>query len=542
MIPRMSAPAWPPRRWLEGLLALGCAGLALWVQRRELAGFFGPDDFIVLERARGLLPGAHTLWRSLTGGCFVAAANLFGAVPHSYLTVGWALHGVNVLLLYAWARRAGGGVLAAGLAAGVFGVSRLHFTTLGQVATWGELLSVGFLLAMFLVLGRAGWIGTSISAALFLAALFSKESVALMPLVLLLPGTAGPNLRRRLWRCAPLLSLGALWWLYLFGTSARTSVFHGAAYAVGFGTNLFHSLMTYADWAVDFQRPVPDLFGTFSDTAWTTGVWVWAGLGAAAWLARRRHPLPALGATWWLLGLLPVLPLLYHSYLHYLYLPFAGLALAVGGTVEWMAVALAAPRRRRAPRNIRGGSAASPPAPVWASPLAVAVVLVNAVASDRLIADRTRERMPAYDLSIDPFVRKTELARRTAEGVAGPAQAGIRRIAFLVPEGQEQAYHDLIRETLDQGRGLRFLYPGVDSVVYVSRWGLAQLEFELFAQDREAHTKRLGRGPEALLEWSARLGKDGLGAQAQAALDSALRAWPGDPRLVTARRRLAAGP
>ena len=421
----------------------------------------------------------------------------------------------------------------------MFGVSRLHFTTLGQVASWGELLSVGFLLASFLVLGRAGWIGTLISAVLFLTALFSKESVALVPLVLLLPGTAGPNLRRRLWRCAPLLSLSVLWSLYLIGTSARTSVFPGGAYAVGFGTNLFHNLMTYADWAVDFQRPVPDLFGTFSDTAWKTGVWVWAGLGAAAWLARWRHPLPALGAAWWTLGLLPVLPLLYHSYLHYLYLPSAGLALAVGGTVEWVAVALAAPHRRRAPRKAWGGSAAV--APAWAWLPAVAVVLVYAVASDRLIADRMRERLPGYDLPIDPFLRKTELARRTAEGVAGPAQAAIRRIAFLVPEGQEQAYHDVIRETLDQGRGLRFLF-GLDSVVYVSRWGPAQLGFELLVQDREAHTHWLGRGPEALLEWSARLGQDGLTAQARAALDSALRAWPGDARLVTARKRLAAEP
>jgi hypothetical protein len=484
----------------------------------------------------------HTLWRSLSGVCLVAAVNLFGTAPRSYFAVAWALHGLNVALLYAWTRRAGGSVLAAGLAAGVFGVSRLHFTTLGQVASWGELLSVGFLLASFLVLGRAGWIGTLISAALFLAALFSKESIALVPLVLLLPGTAGPDLRRRLWRCAPLLSLSALWSLYLIGTSARTSVFPGGAYAVRFGANLFHNLMTYADWAVDLQRPVPDLFGTFSDTAWTTGIWVWAGLGAVAWLARGRHPLPALGAAWWMLGLLPVLPLLYHSYLHYLYLPSAGLALAVGGTVEWMAVALSAPHRRRVPGSARGGSADGAPAPAWAWLPAVGVVLVYAVASDRLIADRMRERLPGFDLPIDPFLRKTELARRTAEGVAGPAQAGSRRIAFLVPEGHSQAYHDVIRETLDQGRGLRFLYSGVDSVVYVSRWGPAQLEFELFVQDREARTQRLGRGPEALLEWSARLEQDGLTAQAQAALDSALRAWPGDARLVTARRRLAAGP
>ena len=521
---------------------MACAGLALWVHRRELGGFFGPDDFIVLERARGLLPAPHTLWRSLTGVCFAAAANLFGTAPRPYLTATWALHGVNVALLYAWARRGGGGVLAAALAAGVFGVSRLHFTTLGQVATWGEPLAVGFLLASFLALGRAGWIGAAISAARFLAALLFKESVALIPLVLLLPGAAGPDLRSRLRRCAPLLALAVLWWLYLFGTRAGTSVFHGPAYAVGFGTNLFHSLMTYADWTVDLQQPVPDLFGAFSDTAWTTGVWLWAGLGAAAWLARRRHPLPALGAAWWLLGLLPVIPLLYHSYLHYLYLPSAGLALAVGGTVEWLAASLPGPHRPRVSRGARSASVGGISVPAWAWLPVLAMVLAYAAVSDRLIADRLRERMPDFDLTIDPFLRKTEFARRTAEGVAGAARAGVRRLAFLVPEGEAQAYHDAIRETLDQGRGLRFLYPAVDSVVYVSRWGRAQLGFELFAQDREAHTQRLGHGPEALREWSSRLEREGLAVQAQAALDSALRAWPGDARLTTARSGFAPRP
>lgn len=533
-------PVAPQRpRWLEGFAVLACVGLALWIQRHALEGFFGPDDFVVLERARGLLPRPHSLWRILFEGYVAGAFRAFGTVPRPYLVAAWLLHGANVVLLYAWARRAGGGALAATVAAGLFGVSRLHFTTLGQVATGGELLSAGLLLAALLAWGWRGWTGTAFSAVLFLAALLAKENVALVPLILLLPGPAGDPWRSRLGRSAPLLALGVLWWLYLISSGVRTSVLGGAAYATGTGVNLFHNLMTYAEWTVDLDRPVPDLFGTYSGVAWVTGGWLYAGLGAAAWLARRRHPLPALGAAWWLLGLLPVIPLLYHSYLHYLYLPSAGLALALGGTLEWAVLGLSTRGRGGAGRTSRGARVHAAPGPGWGWLPAVALVLGYALVSSGLIAVRLRERLPTLDLPIDPFLRKTELARRTAEGTAGAVRAGIRRVAFLVPEGPAGAYHDLIRATLDQGRGLRFLQPGLDSVAYVTRWSPAHGEFELFAQDPDGRTRRLGRGPEALLEWSALLARDGSADQACAALDSALVAWPADTRLARARRQLA---
>ena len=534
-------PVTPPRpRWLDGFAVLACVGLALWIHRHALGGFFGPDDFVVLERAHGLLPRPHSLWRILFEGYVAGAFRAFGNVPQPYLVAAWLLHGVNVALLYAWARRAGGGALAATVAAGLFGVSRLHFTTLGQVATGGELLSAGFLLAAFLAWGWRGWTGAAFAAVLFLAALLAKEHVALMPLILLLPGPAGDPWRSRLGRSAPLLALGVLWWLYLISSGVPTSVLGGGAYATGTGVNLFHNLMTYAEWTVDLDRPVPDLFGTYSGVAWATGGWLYVGLGVAAWLARRRHSLPALGAAWWLLGLLPVIPLLYHSYLHYLYLPSAGLALALGGTLEWAALRLSTRDRGSAVRASRGARVHAAPGSAWAWLPAVALVLGYAVASDRLIAARLHERLQTLDLPIDPFLRKTELARRTAEGAAGAVRAGVRRMAFLVPEGPAGAYHDLIRETVDQGRGLRFLQSGLDSVAYVTRWGPAYGEFELFAQEPDGRTRRLGRGPEVLLEWSALLAREGLADQARTALDSALVAWPADSRLAGARRQLEA--
>jgi hypothetical protein len=75
-------------------LVLAWVALALWVHRRSLGLFFGPDDFILLERATGLLPPLHGLWRVLAGPAyFGAAAPLFGTDPRPYHVVSWMLHG-----------------------------------------------------------------------------------------------------------------------------------------------------------------------------------------------------------------------------------------------------------------------------------------------------------------------------------------------------------------------------------------------------------------------------------------------------------------
>src|SRR5205085_8188598 len=158
---------------------------------------------------------------------------------------------------------------------------------------------------------------------LFTAALLCKENVLLLPLLRVWPASRPATWRARLWRAAPLIVPGVLLLVYLGIARAGTRTFGGASYAVGFGLPWFHNLMTYLDWSVDLRTPIPDLVGAASADAWRLGLPLAIALaGFAAW-AWPRTRLVAFGTSWWLLSLVPVLPLLHHDYLFYLYAPCA---------------------------------------------------------------------------------------------------------------------------------------------------------------------------------------------------------------------------
>ena len=76
-------PAGGRRLALDAALVVACIGLALWIHRRVLAGYFTNDDFVYLERARGLLPQPSILlWRFLSGPAYFGAARTwFGLDP-----------------------------------------------------------------------------------------------------------------------------------------------------------------------------------------------------------------------------------------------------------------------------------------------------------------------------------------------------------------------------------------------------------------------------------------------------------------------------
>lgn len=430
-------------------LAIACAALGIWVYRRVLGGFFSPDDFIWLERALHILPPHRRLWRVVSARVyFESLLPVFGMHPARWLAANLALHAGVTCLLFAWIRRAGGSLAAATLGAGLFAVSRLHFTALAQATTAGELLAGGFgLLALLTALGP-GWRAEVASLACFVAALLSKETVVAMPLVLLFVGPGALPAAVRMRRAGALLAIG-LAWIATIAISGDRQVFAGGAYDTRYGMNLFHNLMTYADWCVDFERPIPDLFGTFSTTAWKTGVVLVAALTVGAALTRRRTPLVTAGAAWWLLALIPVVPLVYHSYLHYLYGSSMGLAIAMAGALDAL--------------RLRPASKASVfPVAVWAT----VIILVGLYAATcmSLLDARYAQQVPDMDLPFDPFLRKIELAKRASDGVGDAVAHGARRVALVLPRGDDKPYGDLILEVIDHGRALRALYPALDSV------------------------------------------------------------------------------
>src|SRR5207244_3535261 len=142
------AAAAAPSAWkLGAALAASAALLALWSYRAALGAFFSPDDFLMLEKARGIAPSAPSLWRAIAGpGYFALAGALFGARPLPYHVVNWLLHGANAALLYFWVRSRGGGRAAAWTAGGLFGSSRLYLSAVFPATGVGELLALGLTL------------------------------------------------------------------------------------------------------------------------------------------------------------------------------------------------------------------------------------------------------------------------------------------------------------------------------------------------------------------------------------------------------------
>ncbi len=547
-------PATPALPWAGIAIVLACVAFALWVQRRALGGFFSLDDLVIIEEVRGLREATPGLWRLLSRYLyFGAAVPLFGSNPFPYHLVSALVHGANVALLYLFVRRRSGGVLAGVVAAGLFGTSRLHLTAIGSAATIGEPLALGFTLGALLLHDR-GRIARLVAPVLMLFALFSKESVALLPAVLLLPHPAGGPLRERLRLALPLLIVGAVFASGLLASGAGATHLGGQAYAQALGPNLFLNLMTYTRWVVDMGDPFPGLVSAIAPDAWPAGAAATVLLAILARVARRAALPPALGVSWWLLALLPVLPLLHHSYLYYLYVPMAGIAMVAAGMAGWAerwAVARSGrPGDRRGAGTARSRGtpgAATRQARTGALPaiirsLVIALVIAHGVHADRLLAGRYAARMGGTGIALDPDLRKSEIARHASEAVGKRLSGRPGRVAFLLPAGLEQVYstatgelreaasdsgsYSMIAGALDDGRGLRALHPNVDSVVFLRGWSAGHGDFEMFSQGRDGTVYPLGRGADGYAEAGAAIIAGGAPGPARLLLEGALSEFP----------------
>ncbi|HET9327574.1 MAG TPA: hypothetical protein VFQ05_12440 [Candidatus Eisenbacteria bacterium] len=532
-------PAWP-----DILLALGCAVASLWVYRSALGAYFSPDDLILLERARGLAPQLTTVWRYLSGRAyFDLVSPWFGIEPSPYMVVNVLLHAACVALLYAFARRHGGR-LAATVAAGLFGTSRLFYSVVSQVVGVGEMLALALALASALALSAQGVWARRSALPLFVAALLSKESVALVPLALLLSPAVGKAWRERARRIAPLVAASVAMIGYVLLSGVRETALGGRPYETAFGANLLRAGAHYASWSTDLVTLIPDYYG-----ATTTVPWIWAALvlvvGAGlAWLARGRTRAPIVGWAWWLLALLPVLPLQWQRYLNYLYAPAAGLALALGGITEWLLARERITRPTAARPAKRSRRPERRPWPwrntiAWA--LAVLIVGAHAARSDQLLQVRLGRRLPYMDIPLDPFVRKVELARRVATRIEESLGGRHASIVFYIPNvGDNPFFANLLKSVLDDGRGLRAVCPTVDSVAFVSRWTPEYRDFELIAGSVDGFVDNLGRGAESHLRLADKLVRFNFPREADEHLRAAAIAYPDDARLALARATVVA--
>ena len=524
---RTAAPA--ASRLVPALAVMSLGLLVVLVHRRVLGTFFALDDLVMFQQVHGLAawPGSPWLWLSGVAW-FRVVTPLWGEQPLSYHAAALLLHALNACLLGQLARRWGASRAAAWLAAGLFVACPLHFTVLLAATSVGELLAL-----LFTLLALARRRADLAAATLIVLALLSKESVLLVPVAALAIPGPGPALRDRVRRLAPVAIPCAVAGAALLAWGAFTGRLGGHAYAADLGPNVVQNAGRLAGWSLWAREAIPDLHAGISGAA----AWTWSlaaiGLTLLAAVCPVR-PLVRAGAAWWWLAVLPVLPLVGRTYLHYLYVPLAGLALVGAGLFD---AATERSRGRLRRPGLRGGAAAA----------ATVLVLAYAALSDRQLGARMAARMPSVDWPLDPVLRKSEIARRSIADVSAALAGRRAKLVLLLPAavaeridlgtgrslgaGTGERYE--LESVLDGGRSLCAFVPAVDSVEFAHDFVPGHREFTFFVTEPDGRVADIGSPPHAhAMLISTLLGNGHVRAAVEYA-DRALAGWPGDPECLS---------
>lgn len=528
--PTPTGAPFAPAPWLVVLVLVAVTCL---VHRNVLHESFALDDLILFQQAEGLRPWPVTLWRWLSGWAwFRVVVPMWGHEPYPYHVMSLALHVVNAVLLQRLLRRAGASEVAAFLGSAGFALSRLHFPALLAVTSIGELLALTFTLLAIRFASEVGRLALAVVSVLL--AVSAKESVFLVPFAWVLVDTSGSSWGTRLRRMAPVLGVGALAGVALLVSGIASGRLGGQAYTVSFGANLAENVARLFGWTVDLVDPIPDLHA--STTGAASVVLPIVALALTAWALWRGSPLVRAGTAWWWLAVLPVLPLPGRTYLHYLYVPLAGVAMIVAGLVD--------------------GALARRPAMTARSRWAVAAVLlvIGAAVTDVLLSTRLDLRMPNVDWPLDPVLRKSRIAAGSTEDVRRALGGTPAKVVILIPasisgaldlgtgrfrEGASFKRYEL-EAVLDGGASLRALVPAAESVAFVHDFDAAHDGWRCFMSRSDARLVEMGTYPEAHRRILQALLASGFAAAAVDYADQAIAARPDDLLLRELRDRAAA--
>lgn len=498
-IPGRLARVLPPRvaRWVALPAALL---IAVLVHYPALRTFFAADDLIFLARAAGLDPDPVSWWRVLSGAprwrLFHA---LFGVNPLPYHVANLLLHLVNVTLVHAVARRLFPGNRAtAWMAATLFGASAIAFTPLHWASGFGEFLAATFALLSlwFYLVARGAGIESAAagrerpgllwaSAAALLAAGLAKEVTLLLPAVLAVADRRLGGIGRRGRSLAPALVAGVLFATGYVASFRLTRHLGGEAYALEFSPGfLAHNLATYLRWTVALLDPVRDAFAQAATDAWPLGGGVALAAALLLWSQRRgpRHP-EEVGAAWFLALLAPAVPLAHHTYLYYLYVPWAGAC--------WLLAGAAARLARRAPALL---------------PAALAATLVFAAVEAWSV--RAREAAMTGRFATDRTICESTLLRNAVAALDSVPMAPGTRVVFANPAPRAPAptsrpavdilfTYNPLEVALRGGRSLRVLRPGVECLGVVDTIPSGWEDVEVFLYQPDGSARHLGHGSQA---------------------------------------------
>ena len=499
----------PARRRL-GLMLLAAVWLAaLWMWRDALRTFFTSDDLVAIARAAGLEPTSWT-FRPLSA---VLAARIqyaaFGLAPAGYHAVNLGLHLLATTGVYALAMQLALRPGAAAAAALVFACSGIAFTPLHAASGIGDLLACVLLLAATVLhlagrrRDRRSWLW--LAAALVTLAVLAKESAAAWPLIMLLLEWRGT----RRWRFAwPALAGGiaAAVWLLIVAQVPQSGP--TGAYAQSFApAHLLGNLATYLSWCAEIGAPMRDVVAGANAGSWLAGLAVAAAAALAIqWERRPAGHAITFGLSWLLVFLLPALPLAHHTYLYYLYIPWAGGAIAVAAAGAAIVRALqgsALPTPGK-PGSLRAEVVALLPLlglVIFVAAEARGVRLRERATFDALPADRTLREAMLLEPSITGL-RRASLPPGTAVGFVNP----VPRAAFDLPSGAVDSGRDAVRMTyiplqavLRDGRAFRLFLPGLADSGFAPTIPADWQRVEVFLYEQRGWLRAWGSDQEALM-------------------------------------------
>ena len=466
-------------RRLAPSVAAAIAGLIVF--HGALACFFAQDDFLGLARASGLAPRLEQPWRYIANQAVWDAMRPFGATrawPYHLLSL--IVHAACVALL--------GDLLARRLApwaaligATFFAAHPSLFGDLYWFSAVGDPLALCFGLLALEVQQRADrwrWLALP----LFTLSLLSKESLVLLPLVVVAYRAWGaPRIGPRPidGLSLALAAVAAAYVVYFATVAYGTYFVRGATwtasgahapYALALGGHLWRNLLTYLGWSVAFLLPVVRHYSNVTDP----GVYPWGVAAILSWLAGLASP--PLRARGWLVGgaawslfILPALPLRNHTYHYYLYAPLAGAAWCVAAAAD----------RLLAPR----GAAATGPAATRRAWGVAGLVALALTVNGALLA-RKIETMPFVlpELRAAEIVDRARIAANVYRSLAAAhlppgvtllfwspiaSSLGPRGGPLAGPAPEETYWERNVRDALVDGLAVRVLFPQVAAVRFV---------------------------------------------------------------------------
>jgi hypothetical protein len=307
-----------------------------------LSGGWLTDDFVQLTNVQNekqllaaiLTPSSFHFYRPIPQVTLWVEAHLFRAGPVAYRAVNWLLHGAVVWCVYVLARMVLTSRRAASLATLAFALTpKANPIAVLWVSARSELLMSLFSLASMIFwlrwnrTERLPWLLGACTC--YAAALLSKETAVLLPVLLLLAPHGGTPHNKRRWHAAAAMFAIALGILAL-------RAYVGAAMPTT--SDPHYGLMTppsrwLRNLEVYIPRAIPSAAGMIVFVALPAAVMLWRQHARPSWNVARLLSLTAFAIGWFLVFMLPVLPIPARSEL-YLYFPTVGLCLVVGSIVD----------------------------------------------------------------------------------------------------------------------------------------------------------------------------------------------------------------